>query len=109
ANACIDRGSQGDTVIGPGSRLDNLTQIGHNVTMGRGCIIVALAGISGSSTLGDYVQLAAQAGIAGHLEIGSPAWPVREFWRSIARLRKMGAPPSKPDIKPDTKDEGKAG
>jgi UDP-3-O-[3-hydroxymyristoyl] glucosamine N-acyltransferase len=128
ANACIDRGSQGDTVIGPGSRLDNLTQIGHNVTMGRGCIIVALAGISGSSTLGDYVQLAAQAGIAGHLEIGSgarvggqagvmenvpaktdvigsPAWPVREFWRSIARLRKMGAPPGKPD----TKDEGKAG
>lgn len=124
ANACIDRGSQGDTVIGPGSRLDNLVQIGHNVTTGRGCIIVALSGISGSSTLGDHVQLAAQAGIAGHLEIGSgvriggqagvmndvpartdvigsPAWPVREFWRSMARLRKMGLPGGK--------DDGKAG
>ncbi|MDN3566624.1 UDP-3-O-(3-hydroxymyristoyl)glucosamine N-acyltransferase [Paeniroseomonas aquatica] len=132
ANACVDRGSQGDTVIGPGSRLDNLVQIGHNVTTGRGCIIVALAGISGSTTLGDYVQLAAQAGIAGHLEIGSgariggqagvmenvpaktdvigsPAWPVREFWRAIARLRKLGAPPGKPAGGPDGKDEGKAG
>ncbi|WP_043334829.1 UDP-3-O-(3-hydroxymyristoyl)glucosamine N-acyltransferase [Belnapia moabensis] len=125
ANSCVDRGSQGDTVIGPGSRLDNLVQVGHNVRTGRGCIIVGLAGISGSSTLGDYVQVAAQAGIAGHLEIGSgariggqagvmndvpaktdvigsPAWPAREFWRAIARLRKMGAAPG-------AKDEGKAG
>ena len=125
ANSCVDRGSQGDTVIGPGSRLDNLVQVGHNVRTGRGCIIVGLAGISGSTVLGDYVQVAAQAGIAGHLEIGSgariggqagvmndvpaktdvigsPAWPVREFWRAIARLRKMGAAPG-------SKDEGKAG
>ena len=123
ANSCVDRGSQGDTVIGPGSRLDNLVQIGHNVRTGRGCIIVGQAGISGSAVLGDYVQVAAQAGLAGHLEvgsgarigaqagvmndvpaktdvIGSPAWPVREFWRAIARLRKLGTP---------RQDEGKAG
>lgn len=113
ANTCVDRGSQGDTVIGPGSRLDNLVMIGHNVRTGRGCIIVGQAGISGSTTLGDYVQIAAQAGLAGHLDIGpqarigaqagvmndvpaktdvigSPAWPVREFWRAMSRLRKLG-------------------
>jgi UDP-3-O-[3-hydroxymyristoyl] glucosamine N-acyltransferase len=113
ANSCIDRGSQGDTVFGPGSRLDNLVQIGHNVRAGRGCIVVAQAGISGSATLGDYVQMGAQSGIAGHLQvgtgarigaqsgvmndvptktdvIGSPAWPVREFWRAIAGLRRLG-------------------
>jgi UDP-3-O-[3-hydroxymyristoyl] glucosamine N-acyltransferase len=124
ANSCVDRGSQGDTVIGPGSRLDNLVQIGHNTRTGRGCVIVALSGISGSATLGDYVTIAAQAGVAGHIHvgaqarigaqagvmndvpakvdvIGSPAWPVKEFWRSIARLRKLGSG--------GRQDEGKAG
>lgn len=114
ANACVDRGSQGDTVLGPGSRLDNLVMIGHNVRTGRGCIVVSQAGISGSTTLGDWVQIAAQAGLTGHLQIGtkarigaqagvmndvpggtdvigSPAWSVREFWRAISRLRKLGA------------------
>jgi UDP-3-O-[3-hydroxymyristoyl] glucosamine N-acyltransferase len=113
ANACVDRGSQGDTVLGPGTRLDNLVQIGHNVRAGRGCIMVSQAGISGSTTLGDFVAVAAQAGLTGHLQvgskarigaqagvmndvpagtdvIGSPAWPVREFWRAMSRLRKLG-------------------
>jgi UDP-3-O-[3-hydroxymyristoyl] glucosamine N-acyltransferase len=113
ANACVDRGSQGDTVLGPGTRLDNLVQIGHNVRAGRGCILVAQVGISGSTALDDWVQVAAQAGLAGHLRVGakarigaqagvmndvpagtdvvgSPAWPAREFWRALSRLRKLG-------------------
>ena len=113
ANACVDRGSQGDTVLGPGTRLDNLVQIGHNVRAGRGCVMVAQSGISGSTVLGDFVMVAAQAGLTGHLRvgdrarigaqaglmedvpagtdvIGSPAWPAREFWRAIAWLRRLG-------------------
>jgi UDP-3-O-[3-hydroxymyristoyl] glucosamine N-acyltransferase len=112
ANSCIDRGSQSDTVIGPGTRIDNLVQIGHNAQLGRGCVIIALAGISGSTVLGDYVTVAAQAGLAGHLKIGnkarigaqagvmndipertdvlgSPALPIREFFRTQAVLRKL--------------------
>ena len=73
ANSCVDRGALGDTVLGAGTRLDNLVQIGHNVTTGRGCVIVAQAGISGSTRLGDYVTIAGQAGLTGHLSIGSKA------------------------------------
>ncbi|SHI78160.1 UDP-3-O-[3-hydroxymyristoyl] glucosamine N-acyltransferase [Roseomonas rosea] len=113
ANACIDRGSGNDTVVGPGTRLDNLAMLGHNVQTGRGCIIVAQAGIAGSTTLGNYVVMAAQAGMSGHLKIGdgarigaqagvmadvppgmdvlgSPAIPVREAMRSFAAIRKLG-------------------
>nr|WP_227320488.1 UDP-3-O-(3-hydroxymyristoyl)glucosamine N-acyltransferase [Acidisoma silvae] len=112
ANSMIDRGSAQDTVIGAGSRLDNAVQIAHNVRLGRCCVIVAQAGISGSTTLGDYVTLAGQAGVAGHLHIGqgarvgaqagvmadvaprasvvgSPAEPVKEFFRQVAFLRRM--------------------
>jgi UDP-3-O-[3-hydroxymyristoyl] glucosamine N-acyltransferase len=90
-----------------------LVQIGHNVRTGRGCIIVAHAGVSGSATLEDYVTIAAQAGVAGHIRlgaqarvgaqagvmndvpaktdvIGSPAMPVREFWRAMAWFQRMG-------------------
>jgi UDP-3-O-[3-hydroxymyristoyl] glucosamine N-acyltransferase len=113
ANACVDRGSQGDTVLGPGTRLDNLVQVAHNVQTGNGTILVAQSGISGSTVLGDFVMVAAQAGLTGHLAVGdkarigaqagviedvpagtdvlgSPAWPVREFWRAIARMRRAG-------------------
>jgi UDP-3-O-[3-hydroxymyristoyl] glucosamine N-acyltransferase len=113
ANACIDRGSGNDTVIGEGTRLDDLVMIGHNVRIGRGSIIVAQAGIAGSSSLGDQVVMAAQAGMAGHLTIGdrvrigaqagvmndlppgmdvvgSPAIPFREAMRSFAAMRKLG-------------------
>ena len=112
ANSTIDRGSMQDTVIGAGSRLDNLVMIGHNVRLGRACVIVAQAGISGSTTLGDEVMLGGQAGLSGHLTvgararigaqagvmgnieaglqvIGSPARPAREYFRHYAVLQKM--------------------
>ena len=112
ANSTIDRGSTQDTVIGAGSRLDNLVQIGHNVRLGRCCVVVSQAGISGSTVLEDFVVVAAQAGLIGHLRIGAkarigaqsgvmrdvpagadvlgaPAIPVREFFRNVAVLRKL--------------------
>ncbi|MDE7546438.1 UDP-3-O-(3-hydroxymyristoyl)glucosamine N-acyltransferase [Acetobacter fabarum] len=112
ANSTIDRGSVNDTVIGAGSRLDNLVQIGHNAQLGRCCIVVSQAGISGSTVLEDYVTVAAQAGLIGHIRIGakarigaqcgvmsdvergadvigSPAMPFREFFRNVAVLRKL--------------------
>ena len=112
ANTTIDCGSMHDTVIGAGSRLDNLVQIGHNVHLGRGCVIVSQAGISGSTVLDDHVMVAGQAGLTGHLRIGrrarigaqagvmsdvpagadvvgSPAQPVREFFRHVAILRRL--------------------
>lgn len=116
ANATIDRGSSQDTVIGAGSRLDNLVQIGHNVRLGRCCIVVAQAGISGSTELEDFVTIAAQAGLIGHIRIGrkarigaqcgvmadvdadsdvigSPAMPFREFFRNVATLRRLAKRP----------------
>ena len=112
ANSTIDRGSLQDTVIGAGSRLDNLVQIGHNVQLGRGCVIVAQAGISGSTILEDHVMIGPQAGLAGHVRVGrmakigaqagvmsdvdagaevvgSPAQPRRAFFREVAVLRRM--------------------
>lgn len=112
ANTTIDRGAGPDTVIGAGTWIDNLVQIGHNVTIGKGCVIVAQAGISGSTEIGDFVVIAGQVGIAGHLKIGSgarigakagvmrdveagqevlgqPAVPAKEFMRQVATLRKL--------------------
>ncbi len=73
ANSTVDRGANRDTVIGEGTKIDNLVQIGHNATIGRHCVIVGLVGISGSATLGDYVVVAGQAGIVGHTKIGDGA------------------------------------
>ena len=73
ANTAIDRGGSGDTVIGEGTKIDNLVQIGHNCTIGRHCIIVAECGLSGSVVLGDYVMLGGQVGIADHITIGEGA------------------------------------
>ncbi len=70
ANVAIDRGTSGATVIGRGTKMDNLIQIGHNVQVGEDCLIVAQVGIAGSTTLGNHVTLAGQAGISGHLKIG---------------------------------------
>ena len=101
-----------DTVIGAGSRLDNLVQIGHNVRLGRCCVIVAQVGISGSTELEDFVQVGGQAAMAGHLHIGhgaqigaqagvisdvpaaaillgSPAQPRVKFFRQVATLKRM--------------------
>lgn len=73
ANSTIDRGAGPDTVIGAGSMIDNLVQLGHNVRLGKGCVVVAQAGIAGSTQLGNYVVIAAQGGLTGHLSIGDGA------------------------------------
>jgi UDP-3-O-[3-hydroxymyristoyl] glucosamine N-acyltransferase len=111
ANTCIDRGSVRDTVIGEGSKIDNLVQIAHNVVIGRHCLLAAHVGISGSSTLGDFVALGGRVGLAPHLTIGDgaqiaagsglmhdvpagerwagyPAQPAKEWMRTIATLRR---------------------
>jgi UDP-3-O-[3-hydroxymyristoyl] glucosamine N-acyltransferase len=74
ANWTVDRGTLGDTVIGKGTKIDNLVQIAHNCRIGRNVVIVAQAGIAGSTTVGDGAVLLAQAGVAGHLRIGSHAF-----------------------------------
>lgn len=112
ANSTIDRGSAQDTVVGAGSRLDNLVQVGHNVTIGRACVIVSQVGISGSAIIEDFVMIGGQAGVTGHLRIGrgarigaqagvmtdvpageefvfSPAQPARPFFRMYATLRRL--------------------
>ncbi len=112
ANSTVDRGSSRDTIVGEGTKIDNLVQIGHNVVIGRHCIVVSQAGISGSTTLGDFVVVAGQAGLIGHLKIGSgaqigaqagvdadvpagarivgsPAKPFLEFAREIATLKRL--------------------
>lgn len=73
ANTTIDRGSVGDTIIGAGTKIDNLVQIGHNVRMGRLCLVMAQVGISGSTRIGDGAIIAGQAGLAGHITIGAGA------------------------------------
>ncbi len=69
----IDRGGLGDTVVGEGTKIDNLVQIGHNTHIGRHCVIVSQVGISGSSEIGDFVILAGQVGLSDHVKIGSGA------------------------------------
>lgn len=73
AGTTVDRGGLRDTVIGEGTKIDNLVQVGHNVTVGRHCLIVANSGIGGSSTLGDFVVLGASAGLADNVVIGEGA------------------------------------
>ncbi|SEQ46333.1 UDP-3-O-[3-hydroxymyristoyl] glucosamine N-acyltransferase [Devosia sp. YR412] len=112
ANSTIDRGALGDTVIGEGTKIDNLVQIGHNCKIGRNCLIVAMCGLAGSTTLGDGVVLAGNVGTSGHLTIGAgslvhgrsavtkdwppgsklagaPAQDIRDFWRELATMRKL--------------------
>jgi len=73
ANTCIDRAKFGNTVIGAGTKIDNLVQIAHNVTIGKCCLIAGMVGIAGSCRLGDRVILAGQAGVVDHVEIGDGA------------------------------------
>ena len=114
ANTTIDRGSNRDTIIGEGSKIDNLVQIGHNVVIGRHCLIVSQSGISGSTSVGDFVAIGGQAGLTGHLVIGdgsqigaqagvmadvpagarivgSPAQPTREHFKQVAALRRLAS------------------
>ena len=71
ANAAIDRGTLGPTVIGEGTKIDNLVHVAHNVVMGRHCLIMGQVGFAGSTRLGDYVVVASQSGIADHLKLGN--------------------------------------
>jgi UDP-3-O-[3-hydroxymyristoyl] glucosamine N-acyltransferase len=112
ANATIDRGSAQDTIIGPGVHIDNLVQIGHNVHIGANSVIIAQAGVSGSTVIGKGVMIAAQAGLTGHLHIGdgarigaqsgvmadvpageevlgAPAQNSKAFFREVVTLRKL--------------------
>jgi UDP-3-O-[3-hydroxymyristoyl] glucosamine N-acyltransferase len=73
AGTTIDRGSLRDTVIGQGTKIDNQVQIGHNVTIGRNCLLAAQIGLAGSLTIGDNVALGAKVGINNHLHIGDGA------------------------------------
>ena len=73
ANSCIDRGSVDDTVVGAGTKIDNLVQIAHNVRIGRGCFFAAGVGVAGSARVGDGVQVGGQAGIGGHVTVGARA------------------------------------
>ncbi len=114
ANSTVDRGSIDDTVIGAGTKLDNLVHVGHNVRIGRLCLFMAHVGISGSTHIGDGVIFAGQSGAAGHLEIGhgarmaaraavyrdvpagetwsgTPARPHREELRKDAALQRLAA------------------
>ncbi len=70
ANSAVDRGALKDTVIGEGTKIDNLVQIGHNVIIGRHCVIVGQCGIAGSAVLDDFVVMGGQAGVAGHIKVG---------------------------------------
>ena len=112
AGTCIDRGQNRDTIIGEGSKIDNLVQIAHNVVIGRHCIVVSQTGISGSTTLGDFAILGGQVGTIGHINIGAgaqiaaksglmndvpagarwagyPAQPMRDWLRETAVVRKL--------------------
>ena len=112
ANTTIDRGAIDDTIIGEGTKIDNLVQIAHNCRIGRHCVITGHCGLSGSVTLGDGVMLGGRVGVADHITIGAgsqvaatsavmndigpgqrwaglPAQPIKEFFREIAIVRSL--------------------
>jgi UDP-3-O-[3-hydroxymyristoyl] glucosamine N-acyltransferase len=73
ANSAIDRAALGSTVIGQGTKIDNLVHVAHNVVIGRNCLVMGQVGFAGSTKLGDYCVIASQSGIAGHLKLGHQA------------------------------------
>src|SRR6266850_5641591 len=99
ANVTIDRGALGPTIIGKGTKIDNLVQVGHNVILGDHCLIVSQAGIAGSTKLGNYVILGGQSGVAGHLKIGNRVSVAAQsgVMHSIADGEKWFGYPAQPD------------
>jgi len=112
ANSCVDRGALRNTIIGDGTKIDNLVQIAHNVRIGRNCVIAGRTGISGSCVIGDGVSMGGSVGLADHIHIGNgarlaanagvmhdvpagqswggiPAKPLREFMREVAIVSKL--------------------
>jgi UDP-3-O-[3-hydroxymyristoyl] glucosamine N-acyltransferase len=98
ANTTVDRGSLSDTVIGEGTKIDNLVQIAHNVRIGRHCIIVAQSGIAGSAQLGDLVVMGAHSGVVGHVTVGSGAQiaGMAHVKDDVAPGARMGGTPARP-------------
>ncbi len=96
ANSALDRATFGETRIGGGSKIDNLVQVGHNVTTGRSCMLCGQSGIAGSARLGHGVVLAGQAGSSGHLEIGDGVQVAAKgaVLQSIEKGRKVGGIPA---------------
>jgi UDP-3-O-[3-hydroxymyristoyl] glucosamine N-acyltransferase len=112
ANSCVDRGALGDTVIGEGTKIDNMVQVAHNCRIGRHCLIASQTGLSGSCVIGDGVMMGGQVGMKDHLTIGDgavlaagsgfmrdvppgqqwggrPARPMREWMREVAALGRL--------------------
>ena len=112
ANSTVDRGALNDTIVGEGTKIDNLVQIGHNVVIGRHCVLVAQTAIAGSTVLEDFVAMGGQSGVGGHVRVGAgaqiaagsklrdsipagakyagyPARPLAEWGREIALLKRM--------------------
>lgn len=124
AGTAIDRGAIRDTVIGEGSKIDNLVQVGHNVSIGRNCIVVAQCGIAGSSTIEDFVVLGARVGISNNVTVGegaqlaamanahadvpagarfggTPAKPVKQWFREMKVLARLAHKKNGADDAPD--------
>ena len=99
ANVTIDRGALGPTIVGKGTKIDNLVQLGHNVVTGEHCILIAQVGIAGSTKLGNYVTIAGQGGLAGHLNIGNKATIAAQagVMRDIPDGEKWLGAPAQPD------------
>jgi len=130
AGTTVDRGALGDTSIGEGTKIDNLVQVGHNVTIGRHCLVAGQVGISGSVTIEDFVMLGGQVGVADHVTIGTgamlaakagvmsdvpprgrwggaPAEPFRDFLRATAALRRLSHADTRLRRKSESGDDGK--
>ena len=130
SNSCVDRGSVDDTVVGRGTKLDNLVHVGHNVRIGRRCLLMAGVGVAGSTRIGDDVILAGHVGVTDHLVIGDgariaaksavfgdipggasfsghPARPHRQFLRAQAALYRLA--PIISGLERLLPDEGRAG
>lgn len=99
ANVTIDRGALGPTVIGKGTKIDNLVQVAHNVAIGENCLLVSQTGIAGSTRLGNYVILAGQVGVAGHIKIGNRTSVAAQsgVMHSIPDGEKWMGSPAQPD------------